>query len=141
MTLVLTLLLLAQPTQPPTEEVTVESVKAEFCGAVTRQSEANRAKWPMKQGKYTTWVGFEVSCADRTITTVDTYDADVSSLKVGWRELLQAQWEKRMCDPEDWPTMKELDWTLVRSVTFRSGENVQFRTQCENLPPRDGPAQ
>jgi hypothetical protein len=103
----------------------------EFCFAVSdiaRRLNARKSKWLDRSTRYD---GVAVDCAAKTLEVKRFVNADLDSMREGWRTRKERAWSHDFCSDERWRKAIHAGWAVVSIVTFRSEERLSFIAECE----------
>jgi hypothetical protein len=54
-------------------------------------------------------------------------------MRPGWKSRKQRAWKNNFCTDEHWRKAIDAGWTIISEVTFRSGDQLSFIPNCEEL--------
>jgi hypothetical protein len=101
-----------------------------FCVAVTdvaRRMNARRGKWLDRSTRHD---GAEVDCEAKTLEAHRFLNTDPNAMREGWEARKQRQWNATYCNHESWRDAIDNGWSIVSTLTFRTGEQVWFVAEC-----------
>lgn len=105
---------------------------AEFCEEMRRVSAARLPDVPVMAGPTTRVDGFSVLCGDRSVSWEKFILMDMASLREGWRERKQAEFNRLICDHPTGGVMARRGWRFAQDLTFQSGERVTLVAECDS---------
>jgi hypothetical protein len=59
-----------------------------------------------------------------------TPNADPDEMRRGWETRKQREWNALYCHSESWREAIDNDWSIIATLTFRTGEQVSFVAEC-----------
>jgi hypothetical protein len=98
----------------------------EFCAAVTdiaRRMNARKGKWLDRSTRHD---GVVVDCEAKTVEAKRFLNADPAAMREGWQTRKQREWNSAYCNDEPWREAIENGWSVVSTLTFRTGDEVSF---------------
>ena len=102
----------------------------EFCVAVTdvaRRMNAHRGKW---LDRSTRRDGVEVDCEAKTLEAKRFLNTDPDAMREGWESRKQREWNAAYCDHESWREAIDHGWSIISTLTFRTGQQMSFVAEC-----------
>jgi hypothetical protein len=123
LSIAMTLILIPAPCLPFDED--------EFCVAVTdiaRRMNARRGKWLDRSTRHD---GVVVDCGAKTVEAKRFLNADPDAMREGWQRRKQREWNSAYCNDEPWREAIENGWSVVSTLTFRTGDEVSCVAACE----------
>ena len=102
----------------------------EFCAAVTdiaQRSNARKGRWLDRSTRHD---GVELDCESMTLEVKRYLNADPDEMRQGWEARKQRAWNARYCSDEPWREAIDNDWSIISTLTFRSGEQLSFVAEC-----------
>jgi hypothetical protein len=103
----------------------------EFCQAVTdieARMNARRGKWLDRSTRHD---GVEVNCESKTLEVRRFLNTDPDAMRPGWQARKQRQWNAAYCKHESWREAIDHGWSIISTLTFRTGEQLSFVAECE----------
>jgi hypothetical protein len=103
----------------------------EFCAAVTdiaRRMNARKGRWLDRSTRHD---GVELDCDAKTLEANRFIDADPDEMREGWQARKEREWNARYCNDESWREAIDNGWSIVSTLTFRTGEQVSFAAECD----------
>ena len=103
----------------------------EFCAAVTyvaRRMNARKGRWLDRSTRHD---GVELDCDAKTLEANRFIDADPDDMREGWQARKEREWNARYCNDESWRESIDNGWSIVSTLTFRTGEQVSFAAECD----------
>jgi hypothetical protein len=102
----------------------------EFCVAVTdiaRRMNARKGRWLDRSTRHD---GVELDCESKTLEAKRFVDADSDEMREGWEASKQQEWNTRYCNDESWREAIENGWSIISTITFRTGDELSFAAAC-----------
>ena len=102
----------------------------EFCAAVTDvtgRMNARRGKWLDRNTRHD---GVEVDCAAKTLEAKRFLNTEPDAMREGWEGRKQRQWNATYCNHKSWREAIENGWSIISTLTFRTGEQMSFVAEC-----------
>jgi hypothetical protein len=102
----------------------------EFCVAVTdiaRRMNARTGRWLDRSTRHD---GVELDCESKTLEAKRFVDADPDEMREGWEASKQREWNTRYCNDESWREAIENGWSIISTITFRTGDELSFAAAC-----------
>ena len=102
----------------------------EFCTTVTniaRRMNARAGRWLDRRTRYD---GVEVDCGLKTLEAKRFLKADPDDMREGWEVRKQRDWNVTYCNNEGWREAIDDGWSVISTITFRTGETVSFVAEC-----------
>jgi hypothetical protein len=102
----------------------------EFCIAVTdiaRRMNARKGRWLDRSTRHD---GVELDCESKTLEAKRFVDADPDEMREGWEASKQREWNTRYCNDESWREAIENGWSIISTITFRTGDELSFAAAC-----------
>jgi hypothetical protein len=118
----LTLTLMPAPAVPFDQE--------EFCVAVTgvaQRMNARRGKWLDRSTRHD---GVGVDCQSKTLEAKRFLNTDADAMREGWEERKQREWSAAYCNHESWREAIDNGWSIISTLTFRTGQQMSFVAEC-----------
>jgi hypothetical protein len=103
----------------------------EFCAAVTdiaRRMNARKGRWLDRSTRHD---GVELDCDAKTLEAKRLVNADPDEMREGWQARKEREWNARYCNDESWREAIDNGWSIVSTLTFRTGEQVSFVAECD----------
>jgi hypothetical protein len=102
----------------------------EFCVAVTdiaRRMNARKGRWLDRSTRHD---GVGLDCESKTLEAKRFVDADPDEMREGWEASKQREWNTRYCNDESWREAIENGWSIISTITFRTGDELSFAAAC-----------
>jgi hypothetical protein len=102
----------------------------EFCTTVTdiaRRMHARAGRWLDRSTRHD---GVEVDCGLKTLEAKRFLKADPDDMREGWEVRKQRDWNVTYCNNEGWREAIDDGWSVISTITFRTGETVSFVAEC-----------
>ena len=102
----------------------------EFCVAVTdiaRRMNARKGRWLDRSTRHD---GVVVDCPSKTLEAKRYVNADPDAMREGWEARKEQEWNAAYCDEEAWREAIDNGWSIVSTLTFRTGDQVSFIAEC-----------
>src|ERR1051326_8336728 len=102
----------------------------QFCTAVTdiaHRMNARKGRWLDRSTRHD---GVVLDCEAKTLEVERFLNADPAEMRHGWEERKQRQWKARYCSDESWREAIDNGWTIISTLTFRTGEQLSFVAEC-----------
>jgi len=102
----------------------------EFCSAVTdiaHRMNARKGRWLDRSTRHD---GVELDCESRTLEVRRYIHADPDDMRQGWETRKEREWNARYCNDESWREAIDSGWSVISTLTFRTGEPVTFVAEC-----------
>lgn len=102
----------------------------EFCTAVTdiaRRMNARAGRWLDGSTRYD---GIEVDCGLKTLEAKRFLEVDPGEMRHGWEARKQRAWNATYCNSEGWREAIDDGWSVMATITFRTGETISFVAEC-----------
>ena len=102
----------------------------EFCVAVTdvaRRMNARRGKWLDRSTRHD---GVELDCEVKTLEVKRFVNADPNEMREGWEARKEREWNSRYCNNEAWREAIDNGWSIISTLTFRTGQQISFVAEC-----------
>ena len=103
----------------------------EFCAAVTdiaRRMNVRKGRWLDRSTRHD---GVELDCDAKTLEAKRLVNADPDEMREGWQARKEREWNARYCADESWREAIDNGWSIVSTLTFRTGEQVSFVAECD----------
>jgi len=88
---------------------------------------ARRGKWLDRSTRHD---GVEVDCEAKTLEAHRFLNTEPNAMREGWEARKQRQWNAAYCNHESWREAIDNGWSIVSTLTFRTGEQVWFVAEC-----------
>jgi hypothetical protein len=98
----------------------------EFCTTVTdiaRRMHARAGRWLDRSTRHD---GVKVDCGLKTLEAKRFLKADPDDMRAGWEARKQRDWNVTYCNNEGWREAIDDGWSVISTITFRTGETVSF---------------
>ena len=102
----------------------------EFCVAVTdiaHRMNVRKGRWLDRTTRHD---GVDLDCEAKTLEVKRFLNADPDDMRQGWEARKEREWNARYCNDESWREAIDNGWTIISSLTFRTGEQVSFVADC-----------
>jgi hypothetical protein len=102
----------------------------EFCVVVTdiaRRMNARKGRWLDRSTRHD---GVAVDCPSKTLEAKRFVNADPDAMRQGWEARKEQEWNAAYCDEEAWREAIDNGWSIVSTLTFRTGDQVSFIAEC-----------
>jgi hypothetical protein len=102
----------------------------EFCVAVTEvasRMNARKGRWLDRSTRHD---GVELDCEAKTLEAKRFMNADPDEMREGWQARKEREWNVRYCNTESWREAIDNGWSIISTITFRTGEQVSFVAEC-----------
>jgi hypothetical protein len=102
----------------------------QFCTAVTdiaHRMNARKGRWLDRSTRHD---GVVLDCEAKTLEVKRFLNADPAEMRHGWEARKQRQWKARYCTDESWREAIDNGWTIISTLTFRTGEQLSFVAEC-----------
>jgi hypothetical protein len=102
----------------------------EFCSAVTdiaQRLNSRKGRW---LDRSTRQDGAVLDCELRTLEIKRYIHADPDDMRQGWESRKEREWNHRYCNDELWRRAIDHGWSIISTVTFRTGDQVTFLAEC-----------
>jgi hypothetical protein len=102
----------------------------EFCVAVTdiaHRMNARKGRWLDRSTRHDS---VELDCEANTLEIKRFVNADPDDMRQGWEARKQREWNAAYCNHESWREAIDNGWSIVSTLTFRTGEQVWFVAEC-----------
>jgi hypothetical protein len=102
----------------------------EFCLAVTdiaHRMNARKGRWLDRSTRHD---GVVVDCESKTLEAKRLVNADPDAMREGWEARKEQEWNVAHCDEEAWREAIDNGWSIVSTLTFRTGDQVSFIAEC-----------
>ena len=130
--LIAALLLQAATSPPPIIIQKLPSPSpAERCRSLTKLVDSMQPELPKMVDAATRLDGVAVMCSVKMFNMNKFINAPMSSLREGWRDRKQAQWNQTICEDDDLRPLVWDGWSVQQRLTFVSGEMVVMKAECE----------
>ena len=74
--------------------------------------------------------GVELDCEAKTLEVKRFVNADPTTLRQGWEARKRREWNARYCSDESWREAIDNDWSIIATLTFRTGEQMSLVAEC-----------
>ena len=74
--------------------------------------------------------GVEVDCAAKTLEAKRFLNTEPDAMREGWEARKQRQWNATYCNHESWREAIDNGWSIISTLTFRTGEQMSFVAEC-----------
>jgi hypothetical protein len=108
----------------------------EFCVAVTdvaRRMNTRRGKWLDRSTRHD---GVEVDCESKTLEAKRFLNVDPDAMREGWEARKEREWNAAYCNHESWREAIDNGWSIISTLTFRTGQQMSFVAECWGVSPR-----
>ena len=102
----------------------------EFCAAVTdiaHRMNARKGRWLDRSTRHD---GVELDCEAKTLEVKRYLNADPDDMRQGWEARKEREWNARYCSDEAWREAIDNGWSIISTLTFRTGDQVSFVAEC-----------
>jgi hypothetical protein len=102
----------------------------EFCTTVSeiaRRMNTRVGRWLDRSTRHD---GIEVDCGLKKLETKRFLKADPDDMREGWEARKQRAWNAAYCNNEAWREAIDNGWSIISTLTFRTGETVSFVAEC-----------
>jgi hypothetical protein len=102
----------------------------EFCVAVTiaaKRMNLRKGKWLDRSTRHD---GVEVDCEAKTLEAHRFLNTEPDAMREGWEARKQRQWNAAYCNHESWREAIDNGWSIISTLTFRTGELMSFVAEC-----------
>ena len=103
----------------------------EFCAAVTdiaHRMNARKGRWLDRSTRHD---GVELDCEAKTLEVKRFVNADPDEMREGWENRKEREWNAHYCNHESWRDAIDNGWSIISTLTFRTGEQVSFVAECQ----------
>ena len=102
----------------------------EFCVAVTDIAERMNTRTGKWLDRSTRHDGVEVDCKSKTLEAKRFLNTDPDAMREGWEARKQRRWNATYCNHEPWRDAIDNGWTIISTLTFRTGQQMTFVAEC-----------
>jgi hypothetical protein len=102
----------------------------EFCIAVTdivHRMNVRKGRWLDRTTRHD---GVELDCEAKTLEAKRFINADPDQMREGWEARKQREWNTAYCNHKTWREAIDNGWSIISTLTFRTGEQVSFVAEC-----------
>ena len=102
----------------------------EFCAALTdivARMNARNGRWLDRSTRYD---GVELECESKTLEARRFVNASPDAMREGWEARKEQQWNAAYCSDEAYREAIDNGWSIISTLTFRTGEQVSFVAEC-----------
>lgn len=102
----------------------------EFCAAVTDiagRMNARKGRWLDRSTRHD---GVELDCEAKTLEVKRFLNPDPDEMRQGWEARKQREWNARYCHNDAWREAIDNDWSIISTLTFRTGHQISFVAEC-----------
>jgi hypothetical protein len=103
----------------------------QFCTAITdisRRMNSRKGRWLDRTTRHD---GVELDCEAKTLETKRFINADPDEMRQGWETRKEREWNAHYCNHESWRDAIDNGWSIISTLTFRTGEQVSFVAECQ----------
>jgi hypothetical protein len=102
----------------------------EFCAVltdITRRMNARKGRWLDRSTRHD---GVELDCESKTLEARRFVNASLDAMREGWEARKEQQWNAAYCSDEAYREAIDNGWSIISTLTFRTGEQVSFIAEC-----------
>jgi hypothetical protein len=102
----------------------------EFCATITDiavRLNVRADRWVDPRTRYD---GLEVDCEAKTLKAKRFLNAGPADMREGWETRNERAWNAAYCNNEAWREAIDNGWSIISSLTFRTGESLSFVAEC-----------
>jgi hypothetical protein len=75
--------------------------------------------------------GVELDCEAKTLEAKCFINADPDEMREGWEARKEREWNARYCNDEAWREAIDNGWSIISTLTFRTGKQMSFVAECD----------
>src|SRR5262249_11228287 len=102
----------------------------EFCAAltdITRRMNAHKGRWLDRSTRHD---GVELDCDSKKLEVRRFLNTDPGAMREGWEQRKAREWNAVYCNDEAYREAIDNGWSIISTLTFRTGEQASFDAEC-----------